>query len=203
VLVLTAISLEARTVSRSVGAIAALAMAPTVVVAIRGGHDFAGALTAASVIAGAGAGYSVDDPAAPTLAPSPTPLAVRRCLRATVVMAALVAAWLAALVIARTSAPALPAIATAMRELVATAAIAAAVASRARSDAPASPGAAAAGASVLAMVTISAFAYRWPALPALGSGPTHSRWWWVAAAGFVAAAWSSRDPATSGLRCYM
>jgi len=199
-LVLTAIPIEARTVSRSVGAIAALAMAPTVIVAVRGGHDFASALTAASVIAGAGAGYSIDDPAAPTLAPSPTPLAMRRCLRATVVMVALGAAWLTSLVIARTAAPVWPATAPALRELVTTAAIAAAVASRAGSDAPASPGATATGASVLAMVTISAFAYRWPALPALGGGPNHSRWWWVAAAGFVAAAWSSRDPATSSLR---
>ena len=68
-----ALPVTARTVPSPVIAVAVLAIA-AIVNALRGGHDFAGALTAASIIAGAGAGYIADDPAAPTLESSPTPL---------------------------------------------------------------------------------------------------------------------------------
>lgn len=198
-LVLTAVSVGARTVPRAVGAVAVAAIIPTLVVAARGGSDFAGAVSAASLLAGAGAGFSVDDPAAATLASSPTRLAARRGLRASVVMAVLTASWLTALGVA-SAAGAAGSITVAGRELVATAAIATAVASRTRADAVGSPGASATAGAILTMTTITALALRWPELPALGGGPTHHRWWWVTVAGLASTAWSARDPAGRGFR---
>lgn len=185
----------ARTVPLAVVAVAVLAVAPAIVVAASGRHGFAGALSAASVLAGAGVGYAADDEAAPTLAPSPTTLVVRRALRVIVMVIMLVAAWLAALLIAyryANGAPDVPALAA---ELCATAALSAAFACRARTDAPVATGFGAAIAALIAMVTVSSFAYRWSALPALGRRTVHDRWWLVAAAGFIVAAWWSRDPA--------
>src|SRR5438132_725342 len=54
-------------------------------------------------------------------------------------------------------------------------------------------------ASVLAMITITSLSYQWPGLPGVAREPGHARWWWVTAAGFALAAWSSRDPARHAL----
>jgi hypothetical protein len=186
----------ARTIPTGVIVIALLAAVPTIVLAATGRHNFSGALSAASLIAGAGVGFAADDPAAPTLASSPTTLVVRRSLRALLTSAALVAGWLAALLVAHRYGSVAPDTAAALAELCATGAVSAGFACRTRTDAPISGGAISAAASLLAVITISAFAYRWPALPALGSGPSHGRWWWLAALGAAAAGWSSRDPAT-------
>ena len=90
-----------RTVPSPVITVAVLAIAPTIVNTLRGGHDSAGALTAASIIAGAGAGYIADDPAAPTLESSPTPLGTRRGCRATMVAGMMAVAWLTSVLATR------------------------------------------------------------------------------------------------------
>jgi hypothetical protein len=175
--------------------IALLAAGPAVAVAVSGGHEFALALTAASLIAGAGAGYAADDPAAPTLASSPTPLAVRRLHRAAVIVTVLAAGWLIALYLAGRYSRERPDIDAMTVELAATAALSAAFACRVHTDTPVETGFGAAGAAILSMLTMSALSNRWPELPSLAAGPTHDRWWWVTAAGVSVAAWSSRDPA--------
>lgn len=190
-----AIPVLMRTISKAVVAIALIAVIPPAIVAFRGGHDFTGALSAASLIAGAGAGYGMDDPAAPTLAPSPTPLITRRLLREMIVMVTMLAAWFVAQLIANLSGPAGQSAGALLREFAASAAVACAVASFARNDTAVSPGASATGAALMTVLTISAMAYRWPALPTLGDGPTSQRWWIVVGAGLVASAWASRDPA--------
>jgi hypothetical protein len=186
-----------RTVPRSVVAIAACASAPAVIVALRGGHDFSGALTAATLIAGSGAGYAADDPAAPTLASSPTTLATRRTLRGVLTAAVLVAAWAVAIVVAARTGSSSPEVGLFAAELCATAMVSAAVACRAPTDAPISAGAAASAIALIAILLIAALSNRWPVFPALGSaGHHHIRWWWVAALAVCAAAWWSRDPAS-------
>ncbi|MDP1804783.1 MAG: hypothetical protein Q8K72_06440, partial [Acidimicrobiales bacterium] len=46
---------------------------------------------------------------------------------------------------------------------------------------------------------VAAMAVRWPdVLPTFIDGPRHDRWWYLAGAGMVAAAWLGRDPATGG-----
>jgi hypothetical protein len=190
----------ARTVPAAVAAVAAVAVVPSVVVSLKGGHDFTGALFAASVIAGAGAGYATEDPAAPTLASSPTTLAVRRSLRAVAVGAVLLSAWIGARLIAAAGGGHAPPMDPLAAELAASAALSIAFASRGRPDAPVSSGAGAAGGAVLAMVTISSLARNWPTLPSIAVVSHHERWWWVAAAALATVAWSWRDPAARSRR---
>lgn len=188
--------MAARTVPRSLLVVALAAVVPAVLVAVAGGHDFDGALLAASVIAGAGAGYALDDDAAVTLAPSPTSLARRRALRAVPVAAVLGLAWVSALALAALAgAPSRPPVAVLAAELAASAGVAGALASAGRTDGPVSPGAGAAAGALLLMVGIAGMAMRVAWLPSFGGGADHGRWWWVAAAGAAATAWSSRDPA--------
>jgi hypothetical protein len=185
-----------RTIPRPVVGIACVAAIPTLVIAVRGGDDFSGALTAASLIAGVGAGYTADDPAAPTLASTPTTLATRRIVRGLLIALILGTGWTAAVVTAYRFGTTPPEVSMRLAELFAAAAVSAAFASRARTDAPVNIGAAAAAASLLAVVTVSALAIRWPGLPTLRTTPAHDRWWLLAAAGLAIAGWSSRDPAS-------
>jgi len=191
----TMLGATARTVPPGVVAMSVLAVAPAVMTAVTGGHDFANALSAASVIAGSAVGYAVDDPAAPTLASSPTTLAVRRGMRALLIVAVVLIAWSVALLVADRYGTSSADVGALAGELCATAAVSAAIASRARTDASVSTGAVAAAGALLIVVTISAFAYHWPALPAIGRAQSHHRWWLIAGLGLAIAAWSSRDPA--------
>lgn len=189
----------ARTVPRPVGVLALLCAVPAIVVAAGGRNGFGGALVAASLLAGAGAGYAADDPAAATLGASPTPLLVRRAARASLVIVPLMLGWGGALVVAARYGQGAVDVRSTVAELGATAAVSAAIASRASTSAGVSAGFGAGLGALLAMVTLSSLGYRWHDLPVLGGGgATHDRWWWIAAAGVVVAAWSSRDPAGSG-----
>lgn len=51
--------------------------------------------------------------------------------------------------------------------------------------------------SAIAMLLITAFAFRYRSLPSLGMTDHHEKWWFVAAIGIVAAALSSRDAAAA------
>lgn len=196
---LAAGSAAVRTVGRSVppaiGAVMVLAAMPAIIVAARGGADFDGALIAASIIVGAGAGYAVDDPAAATLAASPTTLAARRSLRGAVIVVALALAWVMAVGLAGRFGAGRPDLSDLAATMAAAAAISLALAARARTDAAVSSGSAAGSGALLAMVVVASLSMRWSQLPTLDPGPSHGRWWWVAAAGLASAAWSSRDPA--------
>lgn len=190
----------ARTVPPAVVGVGAVALLPSVVVTLVGGSDFTGALLAASVIAGAGAGYAVEDPAAPILAPSPTTLAVRRVLRAVAVIAILLSAWTGAQLVTAAGGGRAPAVGALGAELAASAALSVVFASQGRPDSPVASGSSAAGGAILAMVTISSLARRWPALPSIEDLSRPERWWWVAAAALAVVAWLWRDPAARSRR---
>ena len=185
-----------RTIPRPVVGIACVAALPTLVIAARGGEDFSGALTAASLIAGS----------APATPPTTQPLrrSPRRrphlrhgeYARGLLIALILGTGWTAAVVTADRVGATPPEVSMRLAELFAAAAVSAAFASRARTDAPVNIGAAAAAASLLAVVTVSALASRWPGLPTLRTTPAHDRWWLVAAASLAIAGWSSRDPAS-------
>lgn len=181
----------------TLAAVAALAAAPTFVVAARGASGFDGALTAAALVGGAAAAFTVDDPADETLAASPTGLAWRRAVRASGIALglSLLAAFLvaAALLLGDVGAAALGRRAA---ELVATAALSAAVAGLVhRSNGSPAAHAGAVG-GVLGVLLVAALGQRLlRPLPSLLEGPHHSRWWLVAAAAAAAAAWTWRDPA--------
>lgn len=195
VLRLGALRSVARTVPRAVGLIAVLAAVPAVSVAASGRENFAGALVAASLLAGAGVGYAADDPAAATLAASPTTLMMRRAARAILLVMPLAFGWAAALFLAARYGDSAVDVRAIALELLASAAVSAAIASRASTHAAVTIGFVAGVGALLTMVTVSALAYRWHALPVLGGGAEHTRWWWVAAVGLAIALWSSRDPA--------
>lgn len=186
----------ARTVPRPVGVLALLCAVPAISVAAAGRDSFGGALVAASLLAGAGAGYAADDPAAATLGASPTPLLLRRAARAALVIVPLLLGWGTALVVAARYERGAVDVRSVVTELVATAAVSAAIASRASTSVAVSAGFGAGVGALLSMVTLSSLGYRWTALPVLGGGgATHDRWWWIAAACLAVALWSSRDPA--------
>lgn len=190
----------ARTLPRAIGAVAAVVIVPTVVTRLRGGTDMNGALLMASVVAGSGVGYCIDDHAARTFASSPTSLLVRRSARAALCFAALGAAWFATFLVASTVTGPAPAVATLMPYLFGAAAIALAVATRVEPDAPLSPGLIAVFATLLSMACVDALSLRIAALPSLDSRTHRAAWWWIALAAAAAALYASRDPAARGLR---
>lgn len=187
---------SARSLPPALAGVAALVVAPTGVVLLRGGHDHRHALVAAAVVAGAAVAFAVDDPAAETLAASPTPLAARRAVRLSAVLlgVALLAALVVSIAVAGGSVGAGD-LARRGAELAAAAGLAAAAAGTA--DRRRLPSAAIGGAvaGLLGVLLVSAFAYRHDALPALVASPVHARWWLLAGAGWAVAAWSWRDPA--------
>jgi hypothetical protein len=63
------------------------------IVALRHGEPAAGPMQAAAILLASGAGFTLDDPAAEVLAPSPTPLSRRRSLRLFLVVPPLTLLW--------------------------------------------------------------------------------------------------------------
>ena len=188
-----AVRVAARTVPTAVVGVAGLCLLPVVLAVMAGGDDLQMSLSWASIVAGAGAGYAVDDAAAVTLAPSPTSLPRRRGLRAVTAAAILGSGWVAALVVGATSGP-LPPWSELAPQLSAAAALSVALAGRAGQAGHAAPGFPSMAGAVVMMILTGALAARLTFLPTVG-GAHVARWWWVAAAGAVAAARSWRDPA--------
>lgn len=183
----------ARTVPRAVVAVAGLCLLPVSVVTLAGNRDLQLSLAWASIVAGAGTGYAVDDSAAATLAASPTSLPRRRGLRAVTVVAVLLTGWLVALTVARAGG-AHPGLADLGAQLTAAAALSVALAGVAGRRGHAAPGFGSMAGAVLLVVLIGALAWRLTFLPTV-AGPHGARWWWVTAAAAAVAARSWRDPA--------
>lgn len=184
--------MDARTAAAAVG----LALAPTLLALLRGSDDFGASLLVAVVVLGAAAAVAVEDPAEETLAASPTGVVWRRLVRMSAIAVA------TALVIGTVVAVSLGAdgitAAEVARRAVELAAVAGVSAGLAAWAARAGLQGAAHGGAVggaLAVLLIAAFAQRYRWLPSLGTAPHHERWWLVAAAGWAAAAWASREPA--------
>jgi hypothetical protein len=82
------------------GSVTALALVMWLRVRDAGTAGLIGGLRLGAVLLAAGAAFALDDPAATTLASSPTPLSARRLLRLALAVGACVAAWTAMLRIA-------------------------------------------------------------------------------------------------------
>lgn len=182
---------------RTVAGGLALAGLPTFVVVARGGTSFEGAQVIAGLALGALLAFSVEDAAEETLAASPTSLARRRLIRlsALVLGGLIVGAILLTVAAGQGADLRIADLGRRAAELAAVSGLAVAVAAAGRRHNV--PGAVHAGAAVavLAVLLISALAYRVRGLPALVDDPEHERWLWAAAVGWLAAAWTWRDPA--------
>ena len=181
---------------RTVAGALAMAIVPSLVVAAQGGRSHTGALVIAALVLGAVMAFAVEDPAEETLAASPTSLARRRLLRlgALVLGAAVVATVVVGMAIGRTDLTSAdlsdrPGVLAAVSGL----AMALAAAARRRDL----PGAVHGGAvaAVLVVLLVASLANRYASLPGILGGPHVERWWWLAAAGWLATAWTWRDPA--------
>jgi hypothetical protein len=147
------------------------------------------------------AAFAVDDPAGEITAASVVPLWRRRVTRLVVVGLPGCAVWVALLaVIALAEGDATTGWALPTREIVTIAAIAFGLAGLAHYRDERSAALAGAFGSMLVMLLISAFAFRYRWLPSLGMIEHHERWWLVSGIGIVAAALSSRDAAAPALR---
>jgi hypothetical protein len=183
-------------VDRTVAGGLALAALPTGIVVARGGTGFDGPLVISALALGALLAFSVEDPAEETLAASPTTLARRRLVRLSALTfgGGVVAAIVLVVASAQGGDVRSGDLGRRGTELLAVSGLAIAAAATARRRAV--PGAVHGGAAVavLAVLLISALAYRIRGLPALLDDPEHERWLWVAAVGWLATAWSWRDP---------
>jgi hypothetical protein len=181
---------------RTVAGGLALAVLPTIVVVARGGTSFDGALVIAALAVGALAAFSVEDAAEETLAASPTTLGRRRLVRlsALVLGGGLVAAAVLTVAAGQGGDLGHGQLGRRAAELAAVSGLAIAGAAAARRRGV--PGAVHGGAAVavLTLLLISSLAYRIQSLPALVDDPEHERWLVVAAIGWLATAWSWRDP---------
>ena len=190
-----AVAVSARTVPLAAFGLAALAIVPALLTRLRGGHDFTLALQAAAVIAGSGAGFAADDPAANVLAPSPTPLVARRAFRAASLVALLATAAGVAGLLAVSGAGPAPALTPPLAVLAAAAGVSAAFAFGNRTDVPVAIGLSAAVTTGVVLIGAAFFAVRWPWVPNVSQATYDRRWLVVAAAGAAVALVRSRDPA--------
>jgi hypothetical protein len=178
----------------TVGAGLALASGPGAVAVTEGGRDLSGSLVGAAVIGGATAAFFVEDPAGETLSASPTPLGRRRALRLSAIALGLAVTLAALVAIAALRGPiAGDDLARRAAEVAAVSGLAAAVAGIGHRRNVAGAGLAGAIGGALGALLISSLAQQFHELPAVGTLPNHGRWWLVALAGWVVAAWSSRD----------
>jgi hypothetical protein len=140
-------------------------------------------------------GWAVDDPAAELMGSLPVSSPVRTSLR--VGLAAFLSIIGAVLIaIAVAVGPGLPPdFGDRLAETAAAAAVSLGVGLVAARRGEPATGPVGVTTGVLAVGLVAALAVRWPAiLPALASGPTHDRWWLLAALGVAVAAYAARDP---------
>jgi hypothetical protein len=160
-----------------VAAVAGVAVLPTALTAIRGGHDFGGAMLVATIVASCGIALAVDDPAAATLEASPSTLVLRRGARAAVIGATLLAAWLACALVAEVRGDVdLPMLRAWAAVAAASAGLALALASRSRTDEPVVAGLPAAVGAGLGVIVIGGLNQRFPGWFPRLLGAADGRW---------------------------
>jgi hypothetical protein len=177
---------------------AVVASAPAVVVAARGETAASAAevpVIVACLVGGAAVGWAVEDPAAEVLAPLPLAPPVRTALRV-VSVAAVAAIGLSLTLVVTAAGPGWPAgLHDRLAETAAAAAVALAAGLVAARRGERGSGPIGVTAGILATACVAALAYRWPTvLPTFAAGPTHDRWWVLAAVGVAVAGWAGRDP---------
>ena len=169
----------------------------TIITRMSTGHDLAEMYALAFVTSTAGLGFALDDPAAETVAASPTPLARRRIHRVAIVGAITVATWLVIAAVVATSDTQRFPIYDVIIEVSALAAIALATSAlvQRRTQAPGGPTAA------LVVLVGPAFLYGVVfrdvrVFPSLVPGQDlRQRWIWIALACAALLVLASRDPA--------
>lgn len=172
----------------------ALAAIPALVIVARGGSDVTAAIVLLTLAAGASVAWAVDDPTEELLASTPVSAPVRASIRvvAAAAVAGSAAAAIVAVVVTGPGVP--PGLGGRFAEGIAAGAIALAVAFAGARRGERMPGASGVIAGVLGPAVVAGMATRWPTwLPSFQDGPVHSRWWLLAAAAALAAAWSGRD----------
>lgn len=178
----------------TIAAVLAMAATPSTVLLLQGADDFTGAVTAAVLLGGATAAYFVDDPAGETVSACPISLGRRRLLRLTAIALGVAVTLVAVILMAVGGGPTASLhLADDAAELLAVSGLAAASAGLVARSGGAAPGSTGAVAGALSALVISALAVRFSAFPTLASPAHHDRWWIVAVAGWVVAAWTSRD----------
>ena len=173
----------------------ALAAIPAIVAVIRDGPPSV-PLTIATLAAGSSLAWAADDPGGGMLATAPISTPLRTLLRVVCVAAVAVVGTVVTIALLRAGSEPLSDRWSRLPEAAAAAGIALAVSLAAvrRGDQQAAPMGLAAG--IIGTGSISVLAFRFPdLLPSLFPGPTHDRWWIVAAAGFGVAIYAGRDPA--------
>jgi hypothetical protein len=171
------------------------AAVPVLVMTLRPDPSMSAPLLVVCLVGGAALGWAADDPAAEVLTSLPVPSAMRTVLRVlSVGLIAGTGVGLSILVVA--AGPGLPPdLSARVAEVAAAGMLALAVglvASR-RGDRGVGPVGVTAG--VLGAALVAALAHRWPSwLPTFQPGPTHTRWWLVAALAAAVAIRAGRDP---------
>lgn len=186
-----------RSLPPSVVAGLVLAAAPAVLTAASGGTDLSKAVLVTALVIGALVGFAIDDPAAVVLAASPTTLLSRRLHRVVALLGlgGVVVGVVALLVGLVHQGPTISLLQEGREGAAAAGLATAAAAWLARSTGEPRPGSFGLVLGLLGPLVVSALAWRVEGLPSLGTADHASRWWWVAAVGWTAAAWWSRDPA--------
>lgn len=182
------------------GSVIALAVVASLRVRDAGAASLIGGLRIGAVLLAAGAAFALDDPAATTLASSPTPLSTRRSLRLALSLSACFATWIVMLRIAGD--PSHPAAAGLSLEAAGMVAVALAAASVAAPSMPNGLGGLAGGPTLvcflLAAIIVQQYWPRWalltlPGTPAWMSA--HLRWLVLAGASSILVALAALDPA--------
>lgn len=175
-----------------------LAALPALVAVLRPDPSMSLPLLSVCLVGGAALGWAAEDPAADVLTALPVPAVTRTILRMMAVgLVAATGVGLSILVVA--AGPGLPPEGSArIAEAAAAGAVALAVGLTATRRGERGTGAVGVTAGVLGTALVAALAIRWPSwLPTFGSGPTHARWWIVAAAAAAVAVHVGRDPGRS------
>lgn len=149
--------------------------------------------TLAAVLVAAGVSFALDDPAAPTLAASPSPLSWRRATRLALGLPVAVSAWVVVVVTADLLGDVQPPVGLEVAAMTAVSLAAASVAIRRSTDGMGGI----AGPPAVLLLALAPFALpaRWDLYPVA----IHQFRWWMVTAGAVAIVLRcGRDPAASG-----
>lgn len=175
-----------------------LAAVPALVAVLRSDPSMSAPLVLVCLVGGAALGWAAEDPAADVLTPLSVPPATRMVLRMLAVgLVAATGVGLSIVVVA--VGPGLPSDRSdRVAETAAAGAVAVAVGLAASRRGERGIGAVGVTAGVLGTGLVAALAVRWPSwLPTFGPGPTHARWWLVAAVAAAVAIRVGRDPGRS------
>lgn len=171
-----------------------LGASPALVTMARGQAVHGAAVIIASLVAGATAGWAVEDPVAELFAPLPVASSTRLMMRLSII-ATVTTVPSVMLLLALIIGPGVPPdLQDRGPEAAAAATVALSVGLIAVRRGERSYGPVAVTAGTLGVVVIGGLAIRWPTVfPPLGHSPVHARWWLIVIAALVVAVRNGRD----------